>query len=87
MVNPASVNGRETARRPGSTSAEADGVGRFVDDLASLAELQAELAAHDFREAVRKSRLPIVLTLSGLVLVVGGTPVALLARAGCWPTS
>ena len=50
MVDQASVNGRGTARVPGSSSAEFDGVAEFVDDLASLAELQARLAAVDFRE-------------------------------------
>ena len=78
MANQASVNGRGTACGRGSTSPEVDGVAGFVDDLASLAELQAELAAHDFRDALRKSRLPVALTLLGLVLVAGGTPVGLL---------
>ena len=45
MVDQASVNGRGTARVPGSSSAEFEGVAEFVDDLASLAELQAKLAA------------------------------------------
>ena len=58
MVDQASVNGRGTARVPGSSSAEFEGVAEFVDDLASLAELQARLAAVDFREAARKSAIP-----------------------------
>ena len=78
MVDQASVNGRGTARVPGSSSAEFEGVAEFVDDLASLAELQARLAAVDFRDAARKSAVPIVLTLAGLTVVMAGVPVALL---------
>jgi len=76
MVDQASVNGRATARVPGS--AEFEGVAEFVDDLASLAELQAKLAALDCRESARKSAAPIVLTVVGLAVLVAGFPVALL---------
>jgi hypothetical protein len=78
MVDQASVNGRGTARVPGSTSAEVDGVAEFVDDLTSLAELQARLAAADFREAARKSAVPFALTVVGLAAMVASVPVALL---------
>ncbi len=78
MVTQASVNGRGTVHSPGSGSAEVDGVAEFIDDLASLAELQARLAAIDFREATRNSAIPIALTLLGLAVVVASLPVALL---------
>ena len=78
MVDQASVNGRGTARGSGSSSAEFEGVAEFVDDLASLAELQAKLAAADFNDAGRKSVIPIVLTVVGLTVVVASVPVALL---------
>ena len=78
MVDQASVNGRGAARAPGSSSAESDGVAEFVDDLASLAELQAKLAASDLREAARRSAIPIVLTVAGLAVIVASVPVALL---------
>jgi Putative Actinobacterial Holin-X, holin superfamily III len=79
MVNQGSVNGRGTARLPASSSGEYDGVAEFVDDLSSLAELQANLAAADFREAARKSASPIVLTLVGLAVIMASVPVALFA--------
>ena len=79
MVNQASVNGRGTARVPDSGSAEYEGVAEFVDDLSSLAELQAKLAASDFREAARKSAIPIVLTVVGLAVIMACIPVALFA--------
>ncbi len=78
MADQASVNGRGTACAPGSHSAEFEGVAEFVDDLASLAELQAKLAALDCREAARKSAIPVVLTVVGLAVVVASVPVALL---------
>jgi len=78
MVDQASVNGRGTARVPGSSSAEFEGVAEFVDDLASLAELQAKLASLDFRDAARKSAVPLLLTVVGLTVVVASVPVALL---------
>ena len=70
MADQSSVNGHGTARVPGSSSAEFEGVAEFVDDLASLAELQAKLAAADFRDAARKSAVPIVLTVVGLTVLV-----------------
>ena len=78
MADQASVNGRATGHVPGKSSAEGDGVAEFIDDLASLAELQAELAAADFRDATRKSAVPIVLTAVGLAMMVASFPVALL---------
>jgi hypothetical protein len=78
MVDQTSVNGRGTDRVPGSPAAEYEGVAEFVDDLTSLAELQARLAAVDFRDAARKSAIPIVLTVVGLTVVVASVPVALL---------
>jgi len=72
------VNGRAAAHAPGSGSPEFEGVAKFVDDLASLGELQAKLAAVDLRNAARKSAIPIVLTMSGLAVMAAGLPVALI---------
>jgi hypothetical protein len=81
MVDQTSVNGRVAAGVPGSSSVGFDGVAEFVDDMASLAELQAKLAAVDFREAARKSAIPIALTVAGLAVIVASVPVALLGAA------
>jgi hypothetical protein len=78
MVDQASVNGHGTARESDSSSAEFESVAEFVDDLASLAELQAKLAAADFKDAARKSVIPIMLTVVGLTVVVASVPVAFL---------
>ena len=45
MADEASVNCRGTGRVPGSSSAEFDGVAEFVDEIGSLAELQAKAFA------------------------------------------
>jgi hypothetical protein len=79
MVDQASVNGRGTASVAPSSSAEFEGVAEFVDDLWSLAELQAKLAAADYRESARKSAIPIVLTVAGLAVILASVPVALFA--------
>ena len=81
MVDQASVNGRGTARRPVSTSAEVDGFAEFVDDVASLAELQAKLATADFQDCAQKSTIPIGLTVVGLALMMASVPVALLGTS------
>jgi len=80
MVDHASVNDSGRARGLGSSSAagEVDGVAEFVDDLATLAELQAELTVIDFRDSARKAAVPIVLTVVGLTVVAASVPVALL---------
>ena len=78
MADQASVNGRAAAGVPGSSSVGFDGVAEFVDDLASLAELQAKLLGVDLRDAVRKSAIPLVLTGGGLAVIVASVPVALL---------
>ena len=58
MVDQASVNGRASAQASRSGSAEFGGVAEFVDDLATLAELQAKLAAIDFSDATHKAAVP-----------------------------
>jgi hypothetical protein len=78
MVDQASVNGHSSARGRGAGSAEYDGIAEFVDDLESLAELQAKLAAADFRDAVRKSAVPMLLVLVALTVVAASVTVALL---------
>lgn len=78
MVDQASVNRHASARGQGAGSAEYEGIAEFVDDLESLAELQAKLAAVDFRDAARKSAAPILLMLMGLTVAAASVTVALL---------
>jgi Putative Actinobacterial Holin-X, holin superfamily III len=58
------------------------GVGDRTDPRASGAhlsgaELQAKLAAVDFKDAARKSVVPLLLTVVGLTVVVASVPMAL----------
>jgi hypothetical protein len=78
MVDQSSMNGRQTARGQNAGSRELEGVAEFVDDVASLAELQATLAVIDVRENARKAVVPIVLTGLSLAVLVASVPVALL---------
>ena len=78
MVDQASVNGRDATRVPPPSSEEIGGIAEFVDALTSLAELQAKLAAIDFKDAARKSALPFAITLAALALMLSGILVALL---------
>ncbi len=81
MVNQALTNGRGTDQRIDSRTPRDEGVGNFVEDLASLAELQARLAVVDVKDAARDLAVPILLTLISLVLVMASLPVAFFAAA------
>ena len=85
MVNQTSVNGKGTAQTSHHVASDMGGVAEFIGDIASLAELQAQLAAVDLREAARKSAVPIAFILVGFVVVVGAVPVAFLGVGGCSP--
>lgn len=53
----------------------------FGNDVASLIELQAKLAALDVKESTGRAVVPVVLTAAAGVLVLAGVPVALLGVA------
>jgi len=60
-----------------------EGVGSFGNDLASLASLQAKLAAADARESLLKA-LPSVVGLGVLVLLLIGGMAAIVAGFAVW---
>ncbi len=51
------------------------------NDVATLAELQAKLAALDFKESVEHAVLPLGVVAAGLAVLLGGIPVLLLGVA------
>jgi hypothetical protein len=53
----------------------------FSTDVASLAELQARLAAQDLKEATRRVGLPAAIMAGALALALGSLPVLLLGIA------
>jgi integral membrane sensor domain MASE1 len=58
------------------------GITGFGSDIATLAELQAELAVADLKEALQKAVVPLALIVVGVICVIGALPVALLGVAG-----
>jgi uncharacterized membrane protein YqjE len=53
----------------------------FGSDIATLAELQAKLAAADAKEAAARAALPVVVLGAGAVLALASLPVILLGLA------
>ena len=53
----------------------------FASDCSTLAELQAQLAALDAREAVRRAALPVVAAELGTTLLLAGEPVLMIGLA------
>jgi len=49
----------------------------FANDVATLVELQAKLAAMDFNECVTRAGGPLKLSLGGAVIMLGAVPVVL----------
>jgi hypothetical protein len=45
--------------------------------VATLAELQAKLAALDFKESAERALVPLVVAIGGAVVALGGVPVLL----------
>jgi hypothetical protein len=81
MVDQASVRDGAAAHAS-SHGADADtGVAKFLNDVGTLAELQANLAALNFEEAVRKATVPIGLIVLNLTVLAAGVTVALIGSA------
>jgi hypothetical protein len=70
-VRVAASNGTDTHR----------GVTEFILDVLTLAELQAGLAALNFKEAARKSALPIGLCVMGLTVIAASIIVVLIGAS------
>jgi hypothetical protein len=58
------------------------GITGFGSDIATLAELQAQLALTDLKESLQSASLPLALIVAGVICVVGALPVVLLGVAG-----
>ncbi len=53
-------------------------VAEFGNDVATLVELQAKLAAADFKESLAKTAIPLVLVIVGAILLLAALPVLLI---------
>jgi hypothetical protein len=74
MINGRTGNGRGVMSIVGS-------VAEFGDDIATLAELQAKLAATDLKETVEKATVPVVFLGVGVLLLMGAVPIVLIGLA------
>ena len=76
MADQASVKGG-IAKSNGTGEGVVGSIAEFGNDIATLAELQAKLAALDFKESAERATLPLVLLLAGLTVLVVSLPVGL----------
>jgi hypothetical protein len=73
------VNGRGGAQ--GGGNGLVSGLAEFGHDVATLAELQAKLTAHDLKESGERVAVPLALVATAAALALGGLFVALLGVA------
>jgi len=85
MVDQASVKDGHPQPRPAANGAPEQqvvgGITGFGSNIATLAELQAELAVTDLKESLQKAALPMGLLASGVIALIGALPVTLLGVA------
>jgi len=81
MAAQASVRGGEGVQTNGPPEGVIEGIAELGNDILTLAELQAKLAAIDFKESLEHAVFPLVLTLGGLILALASLPVVLIGVA------
>ena len=81
MATQASVRGGEGSRTNGPPEGVIGGLAEFGNDMLTLAELQARLAAIDFKESLEHAVSPLLLTLGGMMLALASLPVILIGVA------
>ena len=67
--------------RTSETETVSHGIGRVAHDIVTLAELQAQLFKNDLHEATHRFTRPCAIFTSGILLLLGTIPVALIAIA------
>jgi uncharacterized membrane protein len=71
-------NGAPGHATPGSLVGN---IAEFGNDVATLAELQAKLAAYDAKECASRATIPLIVVVVASVLAVGSVPVVLIGLA------
>lgn len=71
------AHGASTGNGPGVVGSIAD----FGNDVATLIELQAKLAALDLKECKDRALLPLYVAVAAVVVVLGSVPVVLMGVA------
>jgi Putative Actinobacterial Holin-X, holin superfamily III len=77
MADQATVNQPRSVPIDAPATAVVSNLAEFGNDFATLAELQAKLAAIDLKETAGRAALPASLLAGALVLVLGSLPVLL----------
>ena len=80
MDDQAAMNGSaSTARQAGTEQPSQGGLVNALEDLATLAELQARLATVDLRQSLEHARLPLIVVLLGFAVLLAAAFLALQA--------
>jgi len=64
-------------RSNGAAENMVGGIAGFANDASTLAELQFKLLKLDLKNSVQKATVPVVLTVLGIVILLGAVPVLL----------
>ena len=80
MANQTSVNPDLATMEP-SPGSMVGNIAEFGNDIATLVELQAKLAAHDTKECVARVTYPAIILGAGAVVILASIPVLLLGLA------
>jgi hypothetical protein len=84
MADQTSLKGTGASPRDNGEAPErrvVGGLAEFVNDIATLIELQLKLAMLDFREAMQKATISLGLMVGGAVLFTAALPIVLLGVA------
>ena len=81
MDNQTTVNPNLATMEP-SPGSMVGNIAEFGNDIATLVELQAKLAAYDSKECISRATTPLIILVVGAVVALSSVPVLLLGLAG-----
>ncbi|CAN5868217.1 hypothetical protein BH23PLA1_BH23PLA1_38180 [soil metagenome] len=81
MADQATVNGPRRVEIHAPAVSVVENIAEFGNDFATLAELQAKLAAIDLKEATGRALFPTILVAIALVVMLGCVPILLFGVA------
>lgn len=81
MAHQATLNGPNRVEIHSPAASVIENLAEFGNDIATLAELQAQLAAIDMKESAGRALVPVVLVALALVVMLGSVPILLFGGA------
>ncbi len=81
MAHQTTLNGPNRVEIHSPAVSVIENLAEFGNDIATLAELQAQLAAVDLKESAGRALLPVALVAVALVVIVGCVPILLFGAA------